>query len=241
VPIFQKIQETQKVMSQIATNIGYKTFNLDNMARRHLATLDKLEQGSEKLGKAGWIIPMDFSFAKILTLIEGYHAEEIDVFFLKHYTADNNKQLNLILSKMLPDKGLMQWRPLLEDCKLAFQHGCYKVTIPCLLSILEGMMAKFINDPRSIRMTNMIKSCEKFKDVEALRIKRLILTSVINFINNVFATSYFDNERPSLINRHWILHGRDETDWKEIDSIRLFLAIDTMRHVLPEDDPVSSV
>ena len=48
------------------------------------------------------------------------------------------------------------------------------------------------------------------------------------FIGELFQRSDFDGPRPTGLNRHWILHGRDETAWNQADSLRLFQATDTI-------------
>jgi hypothetical protein len=47
----------------------------------------------------------------------------------------------------------------------------------------------------------------------------------------VFASAPFDACRPDVLNRHWILHGRDVASWRQVDSLRLFVAVDTCSRV----------
>src|SRR4030095_698695 len=57
---------------------------------------------------------------------------------------------------------------------------------------------------------------------------RLIWKSVATFMEKLYENSDFSGNRPFLINRHWILHGRDATAWTVADSIRLFNALQTI-------------
>lgn len=52
--------------------------------------------------------------------------------------------------------------------------------------------------------------------------------SVEKFIECLFRYKKFDDDRPIFLNRHWILHGRDNTDWEIGDSLRLFNALNTI-------------
>ena len=59
------------------------------------------------------------------------------------------------------------------------------------------------------------------------QIVKLALVSIDSFVKEVFRSISFKDKRPSIINRNWILHGRDIPEWKRVDCIRLFQAIDT--------------
>lgn len=60
---------------------------------------------------------------------------------------------------------------------------------------------------------------------------------IISF-NVFFERRNFDGVRAELLNRHWMIHGRDETKLEKVDVIRLFAAIHALPCVLhaPEEE-----
>jgi hypothetical protein len=53
-------------------------------------------------------------------------------------------------------------------------------------------------------------------------------TSVVLFLDHLFASSDFQSASPAFINRHWILHGRSATEWTEVDVLKLVNALATL-------------
>ena len=49
-----------------------------------------------------------------------------------------------------------------------------------------------------------------------------------SFVEHLYRFSKFGGPKPTGVNRHWILHGRDVVDWNRADSLRLFQAVDTL-------------
>jgi hypothetical protein len=59
-------------------------------------------------------------------------------------------------------------------------------------------------------------------------VKRAIWSSIDAFVSHLFEQRSFAGTRPPLINRPWILHGRDNPSWTKADCLRLFQAADTI-------------
>jgi hypothetical protein len=51
------------------------------------------------------------------------------------------------------------------------------------------------------------------------------------FLQMLFAPKPFDQKPPDRINRHWVLHGRDDCNWSQADVFRLLNALETLRWV----------
>lgn len=58
--------------------------------------------------------------------------------------------------------------------------------------------------------------------------KKDMWRSFYYFIKLLFETKPFNQDRPNFINRHWIMHGRDFTNCKQADCLRLFQALYTL-------------
>lgn len=57
--------------------------------------------------------------------------------------------------------------------------------------------------------------------------------SLITFLQeSLFATWRFFDKRLELINRNWILHGRDDPNyWKEVDFLRLINTLSSIQFI----------
>ncbi len=55
-----------------------------------------------------------------------------------------------------------------------------------------------------------------------------------NQSRSLFQFAPFDGDKPVFINRHWILHGRDNdsASWTVADALRLFNALQTVDSLL---------
>ena len=57
------------------------------------------------------------------------------------------------------------------------------------------------------------------------------------FREALFTKNHFDNERKPVINRNWVLHGRDDPSfWEEVDVLRLLTVLNTIQFVQEECD-----
>ena len=59
--------------------------------------------------------------------------------------------------------------------------------------------------------------------------------SAVTFLDHLFKPSDFEATRPTIINRHWILHGRSATDWTVADALKLVNALATLHWLFKED------
>jgi hypothetical protein len=59
-------------------------------------------------------------------------------------------------------------------------------------------------------------------------VQRLGWASILGFLSSVFGYHSFATLAFDRLNRHWVLHGRDEPRWTRLDCLRLFQALDTL-------------
>jgi hypothetical protein len=118
----------------------------------------------------------------------------------------------------------------MRQCLGAHQAGEYLIAVPALLTAFEGYLFHGAPVPgvttRATRLT-----AEKRTALEP-GIERLAWVSLDAFVAELWRQQRFDGDRPSIINRHWILHGRDALTWGEPDSLRLLQAITTLAMLL---------
>lgn len=190
---------------------------------------DEWRYSTERLAGAGWTIPMDFTLREMVELVEDPE-QEIDSFFVDYYTENNFEKLRNLRRRLTSRKRLSQWQALLCECFESVENGRYVITIPALLTMIEGTVCRANGGVgRDIKRICKIRATELTGSITGLMWRSLEI-----FVTLLFQGAPFDKGRPSFINRHWILHGRDATSWEIADAIRLFNALQTIDALLKE-------
>jgi hypothetical protein len=185
------------------------------------------------MASQGWTLQMRFTLA-VLDDLAKLAPEQIDEFFVTFYTEDDFAELRAVREKLARRQSLAQWRELLEECFDSFTEGRHLITIPALLSIIDGVIASagaVVTSRRAELLAACTKNAEK---LGAGSLRGELWTSLREFMEKLFETAPFDGTRPALINRHWILHGRDTAaaSWTVADALRLFNALQTIAPLL---------
>ena len=185
---------------------------------------DYMDNCTKSLASYGWTFPIDFSPAQIDELVTGSHDRlDVDKFFIEHYSNDLKlfQMFNFVYSAVLYDK----WYKLIEQCIRTYRSGLYLVTVPALIIVIEGAIANLC----STSNTGIIDLCkEREEKMEPFSARKYLWKSFNYFALQLYESKSFDKERPQLINRHWILHGRDSYEWNQADCLRIFQALYTL-------------
>ena len=191
-------------------------------------TIDLLVGHCERLAKAGWVIPSDMIPSEVAdVLVQCNSKEEFDAYFLKLYTENSNENLESVFDSLINHHDTGKWKKLIEECIALYRLGYYIIQIPALLSVLEGVVAKLMD----YNKTGIYKLCNITIDKlssDPNSFNKLLWLSVMYFTRELYLTIDFDNGQSVMINRHSIMHGRDETSWQQVDAIRLFVALDVL-------------
>jgi len=190
----------------------------------------ELPNDVRRLADLGWTVPLEFTPGETLEVARGAHNRaEADEIFFRFFTDDAGRMFEALRRDLLSEQSLDPWRPLLAECFEAYDRGQFSITIPALLSIIEGYLAQ---------LSNTLKRRTRVPDITAAAvalkgdgIDALLWESVHQFVSNLFAYYDFAGQPPPVINRHWILHGRYCPPWSQIDSLRLFNALHTITAV----------
>jgi hypothetical protein len=195
-----------------------------------------LEASARQLGAAGWTVPMWAPPILVHGLLEHTtRASEIDESFVHMYTEKRGKQFREMMDRLKRRKAIQPWLSLMEECRYAYTKGWFLVTVPALLAVLEGLVATAGDQLKSLQSPRKTAGA-KYKESKGIR--ALVWASLEAFVGVVFQSHSFSSSRPPVINRHWILHGRDSSSWTKADSLRLFQACDAVTSILSsaEDD-----
>ncbi|MFT4400485.1 hypothetical protein ACMX2I_10645 [Bacillus sp. SW14] len=156
--------------------------------------------------------------------------EEIDNFFLSYYEENDFKEMRG-LKRSLLDGLDKKWHGLIEDSFSLYENGKFRMLIPTLMTIVEG------------EISEVAKSAEvgwkligDFKNSFSSETDKLIIISCYSalkfFDKRLFKRHEFYKNRREIINRNWVLHGRDDPQkWGKADAVRLFNTLSTMQFI----------
>ena len=185
---------------------------------------DYMDNCTKSLASYGWTFPINFSPGQIDELVTGSHDRlDVDKFFIEYYSNDLKlfQMFDFVYSAVLYDK----WYKLIEQCIRTYKSGLYLVTVPALITVIEGAIANL----SSTTNTGIIDlSRKRAENTETSSVPRYLWKSFYYFALQLYESKAFDKERPQLINRHWILHGRDSCEWNQADCLRIFQALYTL-------------
>jgi hypothetical protein len=189
----------------------------------------QMEKAVVRLANVGWTLPMRMTPRQAVKLtVQLQTDDEIDDWMLKYYDRDDSSALRSMRQELLRRPKIAKWQRLVDQCFEAYRRRIYLVAIPALLSVVEGLVAQEQEERKQGRPNVIIMAELRQKSSQLGSVDNLIWLSARIFIENLFASSDFKGPRPPQINRHWILHGRDHTQWKQIDTLRLLHAVNTL-------------
>lgn len=194
-----------------------------------VSVMKQLEDAVVRLADFGWTMPPYLTPRESSYLSKLENKNELDDFFVDYYKNESGSEFNRLTSDLISNKRLNQWKELIEECISAKQSGNFLITIPSLITIIEGAIARYFDSTG----TRIIGLCnEEYLKCDEHSIMKVVWKSIHSFIQNIYQKNQFDKERLVIINRHWILHGRDSHAWTEADSLRLFQALHTLGLVI---------
>lgn len=187
----------------------------------------------ENVASKGWTIPMSIDIKGFQELQAcGADDKKIDAFFETFYKKSTLNTTCRKIEKALPNQGQKQ---RFSECLEAFNQGLYSICLDTLITVLEGFLSCYNDDPNDVRM---MKVCKYHADEEAARgktIKRLCWESMYEYIKMLFEKSHFDQIEPNKVNRHWVLHGRTSRIGEKNDCLRLINALSTLALIAMND------
>lgn len=137
-------------------------------------------------------------------------------------------------------------KQIIQDALKGHRQGLYTLTIPSLLPHIEGLITDWIITklPKEQIPWKQNSKTKKFHELvigkTTPKTYSIIVNSAINFIlkGPVLSTfkNWVDDINSEFPNRHVVEHGKyDESLFTELNSIKLFLLIDTIHHIVAEN------
>lgn len=190
---------------------------------RHLKSL---EPDARAMGERGWTLPMQMNPWELPRYLRLGSTEALDTAYLAHYSEEGGARSKALFADLVQSADLAHWRPLLRQAIAVYRRRQYLVVVPALLLVLDGAIAALVGALRQ-RTTAHELAAKKRKEADG-SVERLIWLTLDGFLGHVFRAHDFAKDRPLLLNRHWVLHGRDDPAWGRADCLRLFQALHTL-------------
>ena len=203
--------------------------DIDAIIEQGNATLREIEPDATELGRRGWAVPMWGFYLCARDIVREVPADRTDEFFLNSYEADPSRETEVI-ERITTSAGLARWRAMIEQAVRAYTRGDYLVVVPTMLTVTEGAVAAASNSFHG-RRTRVPVQARALKAAAQRDFPRMALASVVGWAEVLFADHSFGADRPAMLNRHWVLHGRDVPDWTKVDCLRVFQFLDTLSFV----------
>jgi hypothetical protein len=219
VHIFPDIISTTEQIQKVLWN------NLGKKIAKAITSTNLLPQKAVYLGKMGWTIPGTATIGEYEAIIS--QIKDIlsaDKAFTSYYFENDWYQLKTLKNELLRSATLKFWEPAIEEAFLDFDDGRYRSCTALLLPLVEGIMLHRF--PNSEDMNKFL--AKKVKSAK-LPINRCMWLSLKSFTDTLFKTGC--KTTPRIINRHWLLHGRDIPSSNLSDCLRLFQALERIAYL----------
>lgn len=192
---------------------------------------EKIEEITNNNSKVGWTLTDEMTLIDYLKKdMIGTTKEEKDQYFSNYYYKNDKEHFERMKNNILKNIE-SKWIELIDDSFESFENDKYKLVIPVLFTVIEGQMS-FLFAPDK-KFTKIIEIMETKAKNEEYKSKQISLYSVLNSMKDqLFGHAPFSQERKELINRHWVLHGRDNpNEWEKVDALRLFNVISSLQYI----------
>ncbi|WP_391116002.1 hypothetical protein [Psychrobacillus sp. L3] len=224
---FRQIREAQNTIKTAISRIEFPKIDLPEIEIDY----KKIEALVEHNSLSGWTITgkMNLNFYLDVKLLQ-IKSMQLDELFLNYYESNSNETYFMEKSVIL--KGIDdRWRNVLIDCFDLYESEKYGVIIPLLITIIEGEIS-------DIAMSNEIgnRLIREWKGKilsEEEKFLIIISHSLIKYLSSkMFVRKDFAEERGSMLNRNWVLHGRDNPNyWTKVDALKLINVLSTLQFI----------
>ena len=187
--------------------------------------MERLEREGKGLARLGWPTPMGMTPAETYAILDAGTPGAIDRAFVEAFEGNRREYFEKMVQDMIARKELRPWLVLINQSAAAYRQGAYAITVPALVTIIEGVLMHDKGSRIDVRRVVNERIAQHRTPEEFTAVLWRVLGE---YVDELFKNSDFTGPKPTGLNRHWILHGRDVAEWGQADSLRLFLAADTV-------------
>lgn len=185
------------------------------------------------IAQSGWTIPLSIDIKNFNELKQCVNdSKNIDAFFESFYKPGIFNSTCRKVRQTLSNAGQQQ---RFDECISIYKQGMYSTCLTTLVSILEGYISSFGDDPKDVRVMRICNFHSSEEQRNNRMIKSLCWLSMYEYTRILFEKQHFDQDEPIEQNRHWILHGRTSRIGEKSDCLRLFNALSTLACIKSSD------
>lgn len=235
-PLLENVQEAFKVISPIAEafmdiNGAFQvvTQNANQFINPGLLT-ERIYRDCLSNAKYGWCMSAHMTISGYRKIAKEADSQEIrDKLFINEFEEDDydlyKRERSYIISSA--QEG---WQDFYEECFYLIDNQKYKAVVPSLVSAIEHELCYEQTNDIGKRLIRRVQST-LVANGDSDSFVYAISTSVLNLLCNiVFEYREFNEDRLPLINRNWVLHGRDTPSfWNKEDVYKLITMISALR------------
>lgn len=196
----------------------------------HLSGIEEENQRDEAaLRRYGWSMAPSWTFTDMLDAADVARTEgkrAVDREICGWYKFNRSRLLREMVEEWMGDAAFRSRRPIIRDAVKDHSQGRFRVSIPTLLPMIEGIAFEVFDPELMIQTTNPrtpIRSA-----IESYERRDLLADAMLNALTVLWARVPFGSAPPMsrMLNRHLILHGRTLRYGTEANSLKVFLALD---------------
>lgn len=193
---------------------------------------ERFVRAAEALAKAGWTFPKEMTIREVVELAEdpggggSPDARKLDEWFLEYYACEGGREHRALTVRLLKSTRLASWRAPLRECLCAYKHGLYRVVVPTLFSVIEGLVCEITGAIREKAVKPSIHWKGRTVKPPSGGILEAQWCAVLALLELLWQRYEFNEPPPGSLNRHWTVHGRRPHVGDRADALRLLAAVD---------------
>jgi hypothetical protein len=210
-----------------------------SISGKHRASIRLLTREDDELSRilsarGWWILQRDINGPvkrELLRLGREGKTSEIDCYLCSLFNESDGARLRERIAAWFKLPYLAERKPIILDSLEAHKAGKWTLAVPALLPLVDGVMRRFRKEHlRRSKNPKRSLHADKFVDYYRRNQPKLFGKSLASFVReHMFAKFDFNNGvSPSSINRHAILHGEIFDYATEVNSLKVFLLLDTI-------------
>ncbi|MDR4225929.1 hypothetical protein FO507_00800 [Bacillus mojavensis] len=222
---------SEKVRNQISEDF--------RILKEHLCNFPETEikKAIDLNTKIGWALTANMDILTYRKALGLTSPSQVNKLFYEYYTNDDLINLKIEFDEIktrIPN----EFKSLVFQCISCFLRGDWHITIPSLITIVEGLIAKFLKTNK--HSSYLLSHWEKKINPKENELTYALSVSLHEYIgNSLFTYKSFKDDRGEGLNRNWILHGRDTPDsWEDVDSIKLFILISALLFIFEQNEKI---
>jgi hypothetical protein len=227
-PVERALAEVRAPFARMMGEMGLAVTRIVAEASEVARNAAKVSRGTfaaaERLGTYGWTIPMHAPLTNVVGLLRSITDQaSADSAFERYYEEDDSRLVEL-RQDLLDSPVLTPWKEWLGEALFAFDMGKYRVCVPSLVAIMDGVAHRYWHPMFFRRATRKAFFAGKLSKHEPDGVPYYMWASLRAFVNTVFAKAEVE---PAVFNRNWTMHGRGVPAGTRIECIRVLQAIGT--------------